>query len=105
VQALCPLGFEVIIPGGMPIDEQLRAFAEAEAVVAPHGAGLVNLLACESATVVELFHPHYVNGCYYAMADALGLPYWCVVGDAADRDSFVVPPTAVTASLGAADLG
>lgn len=64
----------------MPLAEQLRAFAQAEAVVAAHGAGLVGLLACAPATVVvELFPERYVNGCYYTLADALELDYRCVV--------------------------
>lgn len=76
-------GFERILPGSLPLREQLAAFAEADAVVGAHGAGLVNLVAASGATVVELLPETWVNGCYYAMAAALELPYWYLVGDAA----------------------
>ena len=41
--ALEPLGFEAIDPGALSPAEQVRAFAEAECIVGPHGAGLTNL--------------------------------------------------------------
>jgi capsular polysaccharide biosynthesis protein len=102
IEVLRPLGFEVVLPGQLPLEEQLRTFAEAELVVAPHGGALVNLLASQEATLVEIFDPRYVNGCYYALTDALGLPYWYVLGEAAPGDDFKVAPEAVVATLRAA---
>ncbi|MEA2436597.1 MAG: hypothetical protein QOF65_1153, partial [Thermoleophilaceae bacterium] len=102
IEVLRPLGFEVVLPGQLPLEEQLRTFAEAELVVAPHGGALVNLLASQEATLVEIFDPRYVNGCYYALTDALGLPYWYVLGEAAPGDDFRVAPEAVVATLRAA---
>jgi hypothetical protein len=102
VDALRPLGFEVVLPGRLPLEEQLRTFAEAEWVVAPHGGALVNLLASTEATLVEVFDPRYVNGCYYSLTDALGLPYWYVLGEPAAGDDFSVAPSAVADTLRAA---
>lgn len=72
-------GFEKIVPGTLPLAEQHQAFADAEAVVGPHGAGLVNLLAARDATVVELLPDTWVNGAFYPMSVELGLDYWYVV--------------------------
>ncbi len=80
VAALRERGFESVLLGKLPLDEQLAAFAEAEVVVAPHGAGLVSLYAARDAKVVELFGDSYVNGCYYALSSALGLDYSYLVG-------------------------
>jgi capsular polysaccharide biosynthesis protein len=102
LEMLHPLGFEVVLPGQLPLDEQLRTFAEAEYVVAPHGGALVNLAASQEATLVEIFDPRYVNGCYYALTDALGLPYWYVLGDPASGDDFSVRADAVLSTLRAA---
>jgi len=45
--------------------EQLAHFANASMVVAPHGAGLINLLACvEGTQVIELMDLSYMNICY-----------------------------------------
>jgi hypothetical protein len=102
IEALRPLGFEVVLPGQLPLEEQLRTFAEAEFVVAPHGGALVNMLSSQEATLVEIFDPRYVNGCYYALTDALDLGYWYVVGEAAAEDDFTVRPEAVVDTLRAA---
>ena len=53
----------------MTVAAQVRAFAEAECVVGPHGAGLTNLaFAPPGAAVVELFAGDYVNECFWALA-------------------------------------
>ena len=49
-------GFVLIDPGTMTVAEQIRAFANAEVIVATHGAALANLtFASPGATVIELF--------------------------------------------------
>jgi len=53
---LADRGFEMVDPGSLPVTEQIRAFAEASLIVAPHGAALANLtFASPGAAVVELF--------------------------------------------------
>jgi len=81
--ALEPLGFEAIDPGALSPAEQVRAFGEAEYIVAPHGAGLTNLaFAPPGAAVVELFARDYVNECFWALATTVeGLRYRYLVGD------------------------
>jgi capsular polysaccharide biosynthesis protein len=81
--ALGPLGFDVIDPGALSPAEQVRAFAEAEYIVGPHGAGLTNLaFASPGAAVVELFADDYVNECFWALASTVeGLRYRYLVGD------------------------
>jgi len=69
-------GFQVIVPSTMTPDQQLRALSEAKVVVAPHGAGLTNLIACQSGTMVhELFHPMKGTDAYAGVSHALDLPY------------------------------
>jgi hypothetical protein len=96
-----PLGFELILPASLPLTEQLRTFAEASVVAGPHGAGFVSLLAATDATVVEILDRRYLNGCYYALADALELPYWYVLGDPSG-DDFTAEPRRVRATVEAA---
>ena len=56
--------------------QQINAFRAAKIVVAPHGAGLANLIFCEPGTkVVELFNRSYVNGCYWQLAALQDLDY------------------------------
>ena len=70
--------------------EQINAFRGAKTIVAPHGAGLANLVFCGPGTrVVEFFNRSYVNGCYWRLAAVAQLDYRAVVpaGEAALADS------------------
>jgi capsular polysaccharide biosynthesis protein len=82
VERLAERGFTVVDPGAMPVAEQIRTFAEAEWIVAPHGAALANLaFASPGASAIELFSPDYVQGCYWKLADCVqGLSYRYLLG-------------------------
>ena len=55
---------------------QLNVFRRAAVVISPHGAGLVNILACQKGTrIIEFMLPTYVNLCYTRLAYLIGLPY------------------------------
>lgn len=64
-------GFEKYVLEELPFREQVRLFANAEAIVAPNGAGLINMIYGEDPDVVTLFGA-YVNACYPNLADTLG---------------------------------
>ncbi len=64
--------------------QQINVFRGAKMIVAPHGAGLANLVFCHAGTkVVELFHRSYVNGCYWQLAALKELDYRPVVSNGA----------------------
>jgi capsular polysaccharide biosynthesis protein len=104
------LGFEAVFAEELPFQEQISLFAQAEVIVAPHGAGLANLFFAPKGTrIVELFSPRYINPCFYSLSLVLNQPYACVVGrtDAtgSTRDlvtmaeDFTVPPDEVFAAV------
>jgi hypothetical protein len=103
-RALAARGFERLVLSSLTLDEQLAAFAGAEAVVAPHGAGLVNLIAARDAKLLELFAESYVNGCYYALCDALGLAYHYLVVPGAGRWDLRVDVAALLRAVDALGL-
>ncbi len=73
---LQPYGFERHVLSGMPISEQVRLFAESELVVAPHGAGCVNLVFMQSGTtLIELVPATYKHPIYWMLAKLNGLRY------------------------------
>ncbi len=68
-------GFEFVHAEKLSFQQQIGMFAEAEAVVAPHGAGLTNLAFCAPGTkVIELF-PSLVMDCYHRLCVDLDLHY------------------------------
>jgi hypothetical protein len=110
VDALRPFGFVPIRPETLSMEDQLRLFRHADAIVAPHGAGLANLGFCKPGTVIlELFMDAYVNWCFRRLAAVCGLSYDCVLGRAtqrwtqgsadAHRVSWRISPPHVTAAI------
>jgi hypothetical protein len=81
-------GFEKVEFAGMGLREQIDCVQSAKAIVAPHGAGLTNLVWANPGTkVVELFSRVYTPANYWLIADMLGLDYAFAVGvDTAGRD-------------------
>jgi capsular polysaccharide biosynthesis protein len=60
----------------MPVPQQATLFASAATVVAPHGAGLANLVFCAPGTrVVELITPAWVRATYWQLAACVKLQY------------------------------
>jgi capsular polysaccharide biosynthesis protein len=72
--ALRPLGFRPYLLEELTFSEQVRLFHDAEIVVAPHGAGLANLLFARRIPVLE-FVSRAVNPVYFFLALALGHDY------------------------------
>ena len=106
--ALAPRGFEAVEMETLSFDEQVRLMGETEAIVAPHGAGLTNMIFCQAgAMVMEIADADYPNPNFYALAAAMGHDYRIVAargigaGHALDRD-LSVDPEQVIAALGAA---
>ncbi len=102
--ALHELGFRTLYLETMPLMEQIANFASACLIVAPHGAGLSNLVfAPRHAALLELFAPAYVNECYRHIASLLGIRYSRLNGQPAgkinrlhlEREDFTVPVSEV----------
>ena len=83
-------GFVKVRLESLPWVEQVNAFARAREIVAPHGAGLANLVFCHPGVrVVEFFNPAYVNPCFWRLAALRELDYRPVATPEAE------PPTCV----------
>ena len=79
VQALEGVGFAPYTLSDMSFAEQVTLFAHAEVVIAPHGAGLANLIFADAPIVIELFSPHVMPN-YADLARGLGLRYGYLIG-------------------------
>ncbi len=107
LECLTAEGFQPFVPDGLSMAEQIRVFAEAEAIVAPIGGGTAAVAFAPPGTaVVELTHQHCVLPQYAILCGLLGQPYGQIVGDALrNRGSlsfdwdFSVPLAQVSAML------
>jgi capsular polysaccharide biosynthesis protein len=82
--ALAAEGFVTIQLEKLSLAQQMAYFAQAEVIVAPHGAGLTNLLwSRPELTLVEIFPEGGVHGsAFLRIASHIGLRYFAVVGAA-----------------------
>ncbi len=82
IDLLRQYGFEEIKLEGLSLRQQAAALTSCEAIVAPHGAGLSNIVFCEPGTkIIEIFSPELVNGIFWRLASQLGLDYYYIVGE------------------------
>lgn len=74
--------FEIVQPETLSVADQALLFSEAEFVIAPHGAGLTNVVFCQPGTkVIDLFSPLWVSPSYGIISNLLGLKYGYLVGE------------------------
>lgn len=80
--------------------QQIRLFAKAESICAPHGAGLTNLLWCNpGCKVLELCASTYLNGCFEGMAACLDLDYRYLVFEADNQYRSIAEVKAIERAL------
>ncbi len=77
IKALEPLGFTTYILEEMSYIEQVKLFAQAKVIIAPHGAGLTNLIFADNPIIVELFGA-YVGREFANLARGMGFKYGCL---------------------------
>jgi capsular polysaccharide biosynthesis protein len=76
VDCLESFGFHTYVLEEMSFSDQVRLFSQADAIVAPHGAGLANMIFSFSGTrVLEFFGGDYISPCFYTLANGLNLNY------------------------------
>lgn len=107
--ALEAQGFVTVQLENLSWFDQMSLFDGAKLVVAPHGAGLANLVFSRPGTrVIECFGREYVNACFSQLADVCSLEYLPLVADGvgpcgmdpkANRRDFTVSLHALLAAL------
>lgn len=77
LHALLSYGFELFVLEDMSFEQQIMLFADAKVVIAPHGAGLTNLIFSRNdPTVIELYSGETNwNASFYTLASSLGFNY------------------------------
>ena len=107
ITTLASQGVEPVRLETRPLVEQARLFQAAATILAPHGAGLANLVFAQPGTrVIELMPSGAVNWCYRHLAAACGHDCDCVIGRSVPDGSvapiwrpWLVSPTHVLAAL------
>lgn len=79
-------GFESYVLESMSFEEQVRLLGDADVVMGPHGAGLVNMLWADDPTVIELFPSDDLRASYYLLSNLLDFEYNYYVSENAGDD-------------------
>jgi hypothetical protein len=101
LEALAGRGFDRIDPGEMSVADQIRAFAEADVIVSPHGSALTNIVFCSPGScLIELFPRGHIVPDYWKMACGVpGLEYRYLAGadanEKCDRSRMLVTDVVV----------
>jgi hypothetical protein len=93
--AMAARGFATVYPEDLTFEEQARLFAETNAIVAIHGAGLTNCLFSNIAQLrcLELQTADYINPHYFWLLEQLGVNrYDCLVGSPLQSGAFTIDP-------------
>ena len=81
IPILTEFGFEVIDPGHLSVGAQAACFANAAAIISPHGSALTNLAFIPRGTpVLEVFAPDYIDVSFWTLATAVGAEYHACMG-------------------------
>ncbi len=78
LEHIVPLGYEVVQLSGMSVKKQMALFGDVTEIIAPHGAGLTNLIFCNKnrkVKVLEFLPKSNPVMCYASLSLDLGLEY------------------------------
>ena len=86
------LGFETFLLSELSVEEQVFLFARATHVVAPHGAGLTNMIWMqEKSYVYEIrAHENANDNCYFALSQHLNIQYTAIEGYMTECGDYVL---------------
>ncbi len=65
--------------------QQVQLFYNAELVVAPHGAGLTNILFCFKTTILEIHPANIIKPHYFMLSKSLGFNYYYSIGSPSEQ--------------------
>jgi capsular polysaccharide biosynthesis protein len=74
----------------LSVVDQIALFSQAETVVAPHGAGLANIVFADHITVVEILEPSWLHPTFYALSHDCGHRYCYLLGDTCENGNIYV---------------
>lgn len=69
-------GYQIAQLSKLSLVEQMSLLHQADVIIAPHGAGLSNLIFCRPGTkIIELSGDTYINSCFVRISQVLGFDH------------------------------
>ncbi len=73
----------------LSFEKQIQIFAEADIIIGPHGAGLLNMIFADDPVVIELFPETVLKPHFYFMAEMMGVDYKPIVTESEGENLIV----------------
>lgn len=83
---LADYGFETVVLSENSVVENVRLFANADVVVAPHGAGLTDIIYGTDLSVIELVKDEDCSSAYFLLSQSVGHDYRPVMCESKGKD-------------------
>lgn len=83
-------GFEPVIMESLSIKEQIKLVSQADVIMGPHGAGLVNMVFAKDVKIIELFPQNVLKPHFYMLADLMGFEYESLVANSVEGNNLHV---------------
>jgi len=78
--------FQPIVLSQLSFEDQISIFKNAECIVAPHGAGLANIIwTPNSSAIVEFFSPDGLNDEFISNSASVGRTHYCLLAKGSDN--------------------
>ncbi|MBM7622194.1 hypothetical protein JOC95_004105 [Bacillus tianshenii] len=82
MEILSQYGFIKVKLHDLSFSEKVNIFSSAKYIIAPHDAGLANLVFCNPGTkIIEIFNPRYINPIYCWISNRKSLDYHYMLGE------------------------
>jgi capsular polysaccharide biosynthesis protein len=108
VEVLEAAGFRRVVLETLPWCEQVRLFAGADFIVAPHGAGLANLTFSRARALLEIHNPAETRPYFATIARELGMEYGYAIagleGESPHFDNMTVDAPAIASLVARIDV-
>lgn len=86
-ELLIKKGFTTIYSEDLSINQQIELFYNAKIIVAPHGAGLSNLVFSQkNLKVIEIMQPDYLQSCFEVISAIIGCEYHKFFSEEYDKE-------------------
>lgn len=81
--------FETYKLENLTFKDQLKIFHNADVIMGPHGAGLLNMIFAEDPTIIELFPESVIKPHFYFLSDMLNFDYISIVTESKGNNLIV----------------
>ncbi|WP_414567466.1 glycosyltransferase family 61 protein [Nostoc sp. CCY 9925] len=88
INTLAKMGFVPYVLEDLDFADQVRLFAQAEFIIAPHGGGVTNIIFSKNLSLIELFGQK-ISHFYYTVAQGLGFDYTCMFCESKNEDIII----------------